>query len=54
MNHRDRNVHVQGFKVGYISRGYKPKETVNGIHLVMWLIAIVAGLGFLGRLFNIV
>lgn len=25
MNHRDRNAHNAGFKMGHISQGYKPK-----------------------------
>lgn len=54
MNHRDRNAHVHGFTCGHMSQGYKPKDTVNGVKLTMWMVMIVAGVCYIGKAFSLV
>ena len=54
MNHRDRNVHTHGFTRGGMSQGYKPKATIDGVKLTMWVVMLIAGLGFIGKMFGLV
>lgn len=54
MNHRDRNAHNHGFTCGHMSQGYKPKDTVDGVKLTMWLVMLVSGMVFIGKMFGLV
>lgn len=54
MNHRDRNVHNAGFTMGGYAKGYKPKATINGVKLTVWVITITAGMCFIGKMFGLV
>ena len=52
MNHRDRNTHNAGFNIGYISRGYKPRETFNGfrfsVTVIVLVVIVCVGARFIG------
>jgi len=41
MNHRDRDAHTNGFKMGGMSQGYRPKDTIDGAKIIIYIITIL-------------
>lgn len=50
MNHRDRDAHNNGFKMGTMSKGITPKETIDGGKVVANIIALLLIAGVIIRL----